>query len=243
LPVFRADVQDLAGGRFRVILRGHRRDHRLDFLEAETGVGQGPGTPFLLKTSAGIIRCFHHSGPEEGGTVVWVGAAPYEPAGGLYTALSQELAREGISSLRLHCRAAPLLEPCILDTVTAAAFLVRKKAQPVVLVGHSFAGAVVIDAAALRQEVAAVAALSSQVYGADLVGKVAPRPLLLVHGQADQILPFGCSEALYAWAGAPRELVLYPGAGHGLGECRSELKELLKGWLLRQVLRAPIAGN
>jgi dipeptidyl aminopeptidase/acylaminoacyl peptidase len=44
-------------------------------------------------------------------------------------------------------------------------------------------------------------------------------PLLLVHGTADDAVPFAQSEELvaaYRRAGAPIELVAVPGAGHGL---------------------------
>jgi hypothetical protein len=107
--------------------------------------------------------------------------------------------------------------------------------MPIALVGHSFAGAVVIDAGALRKEVSAVVALSSQVYGADLADKIAPRPILLVHGDADQILPVRCSELLYDWAGDPKQMVVFPGAGHGLGECQHEVRELLEEWLVERL--------
>ena len=47
-----------------------------------------------------------------------------------------------------------------------------------------------------------------------LVARIAPRPLLLIHG-ADNDLYGACeSERLYAAAGEPRELVLLPGLGH-----------------------------
>jgi hypothetical protein len=123
----------------------------------------------------------------------------------------------------------------MLDTLAGIAFLRRKELAPTALVGHSFAGAVAIDAGALRPEVCAVVALSSQIYGADLVDKVAPRPLLLVHGDADQILPDRCSELLYNWAGDPKKLVVFPGAGHGLRECQDEVQGLLEEWLVERL--------
>jgi alpha-beta hydrolase superfamily lysophospholipase len=55
-------------------------------------------------------------------------------------------------------------------------------------------------------------------------------------GTADQVLPDGCSRALYARAGEPKRLILYPGCRHGLDECRERLDGDLMGWL-RGVLR------
>lgn len=48
----------------------------------------------------------------------------------------------------------------------------------------------------------------------ELVGRIAPVPLLVVHGDADKYFPLGHAEALYAAAGEPRELWVEPGFGH-----------------------------
>ena len=58
-----------------------------------------------------------------------------------------------------------------------------------------------------------------------------PRPLLVVHGEADTVLPIANAELIYGWASEPKQLVTYAGAGHGLRECRAELRELLLDWL------------
>ena len=101
----------------------------------------------------------------------------------------------------------------------------------VALVGHSFGGAVVIAAAPYNDKVVAVAGLSSQSAGAQRVVDVAPRPLLLVHGTDDAIIPVRASQFIYDLAQQPKELRYFEGASHGLSECREELDELLFGWL------------
>ncbi|MBI2170852.1 MAG: prolyl oligopeptidase family serine peptidase [Chloroflexi bacterium] len=118
-----------------------------------------------------------------------------------------------------------------MDTLAGVSFLKAMNYTSVALVGHSFGGAVVITAAPLSLEVKAVVALSSQTGGAQNAGLVSPRPLLLVHGEADTRLPPQSSRAIYIWAKQPKELVLYPGAGHGLRQCKDELDALLLGWL------------
>src|SRR2546422_1867791 len=65
-------------------------------------------------------------------------------------------------------------------------------------------------------------------YGAQGAVYVAPRPLLLVHGLADTRLPPSCARQIYQWADEPKELVFYPGAEHGLRECKGELHALLR---------------
>jgi pimeloyl-ACP methyl ester carboxylesterase len=47
-----------------------------------------------------------------------------------------------------------------------------------------------------------------------LVGRLAPRPLLLVHGSENRLNPPEESVELHRLAGEPKELVLVPGAGH-----------------------------
>ncbi|MBI4729823.1 MAG: alpha/beta hydrolase [Acidobacteria bacterium] len=49
---------------------------------------------------------------------------------------------------------------------------------------------------------------------ADLVGQIAPTPLLLVHGTDDRFFPPSEAEMLYARAGDPKRLVLLPDFGH-----------------------------
>lgn len=47
-----------------------------------------------------------------------------------------------------------------------------------------------------------------------VVGQIAPRPLLLIHGADDRTIPVQNSKRLYAAAGAPKELWLAEGADH-----------------------------
>lgn len=82
----------------------------------------------------------------------------------------------------------------------------------------------VISAAPLSPLVKAVAALSSQTLGARDADRVCPRPLLLVHGENDTRLSADCSRLIFSWAKHPKELVIHPGAGHGLIQCREELR-------------------
>ncbi|MDI3341767.1 MAG: alpha/beta fold hydrolase [Sphaerobacter sp.] len=48
----------------------------------------------------------------------------------------------------------------------------------------------------------------------DVVARLSPRPLLIIHGTADPVVPVAHSERLFAAAREPKELWLVPGAGH-----------------------------
>jgi pimeloyl-ACP methyl ester carboxylesterase len=139
---------------------------------------------------------------------------------------------DSVSSLRLSYRKPNEFLHCMLDVLAGVYFLQDKGYERVALVGHSFGGAVVIAAAPLSDAVVTVVGLASQTYGAQFANKVSPRPLLLVHGEDDTRLGPHCSKFINDIAEEPKKLVLYPGAGHGLRECRDELHPLLKNWLL-----------
>ena len=214
------------------------------------GVERTPVAPgverLAIETDRGLIPGYLHPGGAEGtigpAAVIWVGGAGggiEGPAGGLYRVLAERLVPAGITSARLHYRYPNVLTECIADVLVALAWLEDTgDVRRAVLVGHSFGGAVVIDAGALSPIVKAVVALSSQTYGADLVRDLSPRALLLIHGEADTVLPAACSRQLYAAAQEPRELVLYPGAGHGLDECAPALHAKVYDYIVQAL--APV---
>jgi putative redox protein len=66
-----------------------------------------------------------------------------------------------------------------------------------------------------------------------LIGKIPPRPILLVHGANDEVVPVLDSRALSDAAHAEVELRVLPGAGHRLRNDPRAIA-LLIGWLDRQ---------
>jgi len=48
----------------------------------------------------------------------------------------------------------------------------------------------------------------------DWIDRISPRPLLLVHGDADELIPLEHAHRLYQKAGEPKELKIIPGAKH-----------------------------
>ena len=199
-----------------------------------------------LNTTDGTIVARLHPAPNGAPAVVWVGGSGGGldgPAGGMYPRLAGRLTAQGIASLRLHYRRPNELEDCVMDTLIGVEYLALKCGyRSIALVGHSFGGAVVISAGALSDTVTAVVAMSSQTYGTELAPRVSPRPLLLVHGLADEIVPDACSLDIFSRAKEPKALHLYPGCRHGLDECREEVDEVVVGWLLQQLTPAIIAG-
>jgi pimeloyl-ACP methyl ester carboxylesterase len=97
--------------------------------------------------------------------------------------------------------------------------------------GARGAAVMVGGAGAASDAVVGVATVASQTYGAKAVGELSPeKSMLLIHGTADRVLPYELSERLYAQAGEPKELVLYPDDGHGVERHRLEMLEKLHEW-------------
>jgi len=64
----------------------------------------------------------------------------------------------------------------------------------------------------------------------DFVGKIAPRPLLLVHGNKDETVDVSHAHRLHEKAGEPKKLVIIDGAGHRLRQDERAIRQVI-GWL------------
>lgn len=142
------------------------------------------------------------------------------PGGKVYQRLAAAMPARGVSVMRIHYRYAGELSDCVLDVLGAVSFLAGVGAERIVLIGHSFGGAVVIKAGELAPAVAGVASLSPQLFGAREVDRLGRqgKPLLLIHGTNDAILPHQASEIIYEKALDPKRMVLMENGGHGLIE-------------------------
>ncbi len=199
----------------------------------------------LLQTSRGEIAALFH--PVEGGTgaVVCVGGAMGGldgPADGLYGRLPGLLEGSGVSVLRLNYRLPNDFEECVLDALAGCSFLKGIGATDIVLLGHSFGAAVVINAGELASNVRAVASLSPQLHGTRQVENLG-KPLLLVHGMTDSVLNHEASEDIYRRALEPKRIVLYAGTGHSLMGAKEEIDALLVEWIPERLAGIPMSNE
>ena len=199
-----------------------------------------PGDGLTLHTTRGDVPCILHRPAEERGVgVVWAAGARGGfdgPANGLYRDLAVRLAAHGAASLRVDYRYPANLDESTLDVLAAVWHMAALGYTRVALVGHSFGGGVVISTSRYTTHARGVAALASQTMGAEDAALLGNRPLLVVHGEADVVLPLVNAETIIDWASGPKQLVTYPGAGHGLRECADELRTLLEDWLTHLLL-------
>jgi len=190
-----------------------------------------------IATTRGAIPLMLHSAPEKGRAVLCVSGAlgGFDGPAMLYPRLGLEMPRRGLTIARLDYRAPNEFGECLVDAMAALTFLGGIGNERVALIGHSFGGAVAINAGTLSPIVTTVIALSSQLAGAHVAGELAPKPLLLIHGGADAILSHESSQALYDRAGEPKTIKILPGVGHGMAEADGEVFELVSDWLLQKV--------
>jgi pimeloyl-ACP methyl ester carboxylesterase len=78
--------------------------------------------------------------------------------------------------------------------------------------------------------VTGVVTFATQSAGCELAGGLGDTPLLLFHGDRDEILPFEASEVVRTIAGHG-ELVRLPGDGHLLAKSGDIMWERLEAWL------------
>jgi alpha/beta superfamily hydrolase len=196
--------------------------------------------PITIETRRGPVEAlWDEVGAPSVGVVLMVGGADggFEgPAEAIYPALVEDFGAAGVSSLRVDFRIKKFpndVDEGVYDVGAALGWLRERDVTRVVLVGHSFGGAVVIDAGARSPLAAGVVTLATQTAGALRVSELAPRPILLVHGTDDVRLPPRCSEMLYEMAGEPRDLVLIEGATHSLRQAREQVRDLVRSFALR----------
>ena len=105
-------------------------------------------------------------------------------------------------------------DPRVAAVCTDSAF-----ADPRALLGERVREALKVPAVLLMTPVMALFARRTGAKLTDFrpvlaVGRIAPRPLLVIHGDADTTVPVHHAEQLYAAAGEPKQLWRLPGVGH-----------------------------
>jgi len=69
----------------------------------------------------------------------------------------------------------------------------------------------------------------------EYIADIAPRPLLLVHGNKDDVVPVSHAYKLYAQACEPKQIVIIDGAGHRLKQDNRAMA-IVTHWLKSQLL-------
>lgn len=130
-------------------------------------------------------------------------------------------------------------EGTVADAIAAIDFTLARAPRRTVVFGHSLGGAVAIVAAAERPDVRAVAveaafpsyrkaaraafpllapivplAVSDGLDPEDVLARIPPRPLLVIHGSADRTVPFRLGRELFELASEPKRFHEVEGGDH-----------------------------
>jgi pimeloyl-ACP methyl ester carboxylesterase len=76
---------------------------------------------------------------------------------------------------------------------------------------------------------------------ADAAARIAPVPLLIVHGDQDAFFPVDHAQELYAAARDPKELWIVPGFGHAESGSRPALLDRIGRWVLSALPAQPVS--
>ncbi len=147
---------------------------------------------FNIKNRDGDVRCEFYQADSDKGVIYMhgVGGGTHGPSN-IYHPLAEDLRESGISSLLIDCRYDSNLVACISDVLACIDYLDKNyRIDKIGLIGWSFGGAVVIAAAVADPRVKTVITVASQSSGTKDVGRIAPRPILLIHGTGDNTLNY-----------------------------------------------------
>jgi hypothetical protein len=179
-----------------------------------------------LFTLQGLLTILWHGRSGSTDAILMLGGAMgglLGPAGGLYQELGSSFTDEDITSLRVSYRVPNDLDRSVHDAIAAAELAARDGAERFVLLGHSFGGAVAVQAAiALGELAAGVVTFATQSAGcenAELLGDV---PIRLYHGDRDELLPLMASQVVATITGG--DLVELAGTGHLMTEAGDQLR-------------------
>jgi alpha/beta superfamily hydrolase len=154
----------------------------------------------------------------------------------VYLGIAEKLAslQKGIPCLRLDYRYPARNRYCVRDVLASMALLQDMYGiKRFVLVGWSFGGAPVFTVAGKDQRVVGCATVASQTAETEGIRRLAPRPVLLLHGTGDRTLSSVCSERLYEMYGSKgrRKLKFFEGDDHSLTKNAQKAEEILCGFI------------
>jgi hypothetical protein len=210
-------------------------------LEAEVvvsilGVAATPGAnaaeiTITIQTNHGDLEVLLNPSAGETNCAIFIGT---EGAEGVYSRLASGLVDQGLTSLRIRPRVPGEFSDGVIDVLAACSFLKGIGGETAIVIGHSYAGAVAVKSGVISPFICGVAALAPQRFGTQGVESLG-KPLLLIHGSDDQVLPPLASDDIFQRAQGDKQMVIIDGAGHSFRDEGERLHELLKDFILRVV--------
>lgn len=181
-----------------------------------------------------LLKLMWFGAPEASDVVVFLPGAMggfAGPARAAHFDLADRMTAAGRGAILIDYRKPGELDRCLLDTCAAVDWSMREGGRSFAFVGHSFGGAVAIQAATtIGAHCAGVVTLATQSAGCEVANLLGDTPLLLLHGDRDTILTPDNSAIVRQMAGTG-DFRIVAGAGHGLEEARDEVINTVASWL------------
>jgi pimeloyl-ACP methyl ester carboxylesterase len=197
-----------------------------------------------IETSRGRVDCKYYKARETDKGVIMVGGIGegfQTPSDSLYPRLCADLKEIDISSLNLKFRNPKDLAESVIDILVGIEFLKSENVRVFGLIGYSFGGAVVVQAAFNEKNVKTIVMLSTQGLGVSPISLLPKETsVFLIHGEEDEIIPPDVSVLAYDLAHEPKRIEIYDTkAGHSLDEVSDEIYVEVKDWIVKNLKGEP----
>jgi pimeloyl-ACP methyl ester carboxylesterase len=193
-----------------------------------------------IETSDGEVECRYYwvENADKGVIMVGgVGGGFDTPADSLYPRLCTDLKEAEISSLRIKFRNPTDLAAAVMDVLIGIEFLKLEDIREFGLIGHSFGGAVVVQAAFNEKHVKTIVTLATRGFGISPISLLRENTsVLLIHGENDQVLPPEISVYAYDLAHEPKCIKIFDAnSGHSLNEVSDDVYTEVKNWIIENL--------
>lgn len=191
-----------------------------------------------IETSRGRVDCKYYKAEEADKGVIMVGGVGGDfqtPADSLYPHLCEYFKGIGISSLNIKFRNVGNLPESVIDVLVGIEFLKSENIKTFGMIGYSFGGAVVVQAAFNENKVKTIVLIATQSFGLSPIS-VLPRDtsVFLIHGEEDEKIPPEISVYAYEQAHEPKRIEIFDTkASHSLDEVADEIYVEVKDWITK----------
>lgn len=155
----------------------------------------------------------------------------------IYLSLAAKLPalQTGIPTLRLDYRYPSRNRYCVADVRAAISYLQKTYGlDHFVLIGWSFGGAPVFTVAGSDDRIIGCATIATQSADTEGIKRIAPTPIMLLHGTGDKTLSPSCSKRLYEMYGdgGNRHIHLFKDDDHVLSRNAKTAEEMLLNFIV-----------
>ena len=197
-----------------------------------------------IETSRGRVECKYHKAGETDKGIILIGGAGGDfqtPADSLYPRIGEFFKRIGVSSLYVKFRKTGDLAESIIDILAGIEFLKSENIKTFGLIGYSFGGAVVVQAAFNETDVKTIVLISTQSSGISPISFLPKETsAFIIHGEEDEIIPPELAVQVYEQAHEPKRIEIFDTkASHNLNAIADEIYEEVRDWIIKYLINEP----